>query len=100
MALFAVVGLAMKRFKLLVWCIGLLLLTVGATQGALYLQQQPGGINGLFEEMGAASVFGLFVLPLLLVVFAVFPPLMYPLVVVAYPLMWLWRKLRGNRPGA
>ena len=89
----------MKSSKLLLWFIGLTILTILVTKGAFYLQDQPGGITGAFEELGTFNVIVLFCLPLMAVVFSVYPPLMYPFVVVGYPFMWLWRKIRGVGQG-
>ena len=90
----------MKPSKLLIWFIALIVISILVTKGAFYLQDQPGGITGVFEELGAFKVIVLFCLPLLAVVYSVYPPLLYPFVVIGYPVIWLWRKLEGGCNGA
>jgi uncharacterized membrane protein YcgQ (UPF0703/DUF1980 family) len=87
----------MKSYKTLMYLAALALFSYGAIELTLMLEQHPGGIAAAFAEMGMVNVTVLFCLPLLAVVFSVYPPLMYPFVVMAYPLMWLWRKLKGVR---
>ena len=90
----------MKPSKLLVWFIVLIVISILVTKGAFYLQDQPGGITGAFEELGTFKVIVLFCLPLLAVVYSVYPPLLYPFVVIGYPIIWLWRKFKGGPNGA
>ncbi|KZZ46654.1 hypothetical protein A3759_00530 [Thalassolituus sp. HI0120] len=87
----------MKLSKALIYFAALILLTMGAVKLTLYLEEAPGGINGVFDELGIFNVVVLFCLPLMAVVFSVYPPLMYPFVVIGYPFMWLWRKIKGGR---
>lgn len=87
----------MKLSKALIYFAALILLTIGAVKLTLYLEESPGGINGVFAELGTFNVVVLFCLPLMAVVFSVYPPLMYPFVVIGYPFMWLWRKIKGGR---
>ena len=87
----------MKSYKTLMYLAALALFSYAAIELTVFVEQQPGGVTGAFDAMGGMTIFMLFVLPLLLLVFAVFPPLLYPFVVLAYPLMWLWRKRKGDR---
>lgn len=84
----------MNSRKSLIYIFALALFSYGAIELTLQLEQHPGGIAGAFADMGTLNVIVLFCLPLLAVVFSVYPPLMYPFVVMGYPLMWLWRKIR------
>lgn len=87
----------MKTSKTLIYLIALVAITYGIMQLTFFLDEYPGGINAAFDELGMFNVIVLFCLPLMAVVFSVYPPLMYPFVVMAYPLMWLWRKIRGSK---
>ena len=88
----------MKRSKTFLYIFALILFSYGAIELTVFVEQQPGGVTGAFDAMGGMTIFMLFVLPLLLLVFAVFPPLLYPFVVLAYPLLRVWQTLRG-KPG-
>lgn len=88
----------MKSYKTLMYLAALALFSYAAIELTVFVEQQPGGVTGAFDAMGGMTIFMVFVLPLLLLVFAVFPPLLYPFVVLAYPLLRVWQTLRG-KPG-
>lgn len=90
----------MKSSKLLIWFIVLIVISILVTKGTFYLQDQPGGSTAIFEELGTFKVIVLFCLPLLAVAYSVYPPMLYPFVVIGYPIIWMWRKLKGAINGS